>query len=86
MIYLGKSVGPYAVTPMGTSNGPVNVYWREFEKGYVYVNTDSQQCGVGDSAASVSGNSKPMSAAHARQFAIATEGPPGGDCYSIEQS
>jgi putative glycosyl hydrolase-like family 15 (GHL15) protein/Big-like domain-containing protein len=38
MIYLGKSVGPYAATPMGTSNGPVNVYWREFEKGYVYVN------------------------------------------------
>jgi hypothetical protein len=38
MIYLGKSVGPYAVTPIDTSNGPVNVYWREFEKGYVYVN------------------------------------------------
>ncbi len=37
-IYLGKSVGPYAVTPIDTSNGPVNVYWREFEKGYVYVN------------------------------------------------
>lgn len=38
MIYLGRSVGPYAVTPTDTSNGPVNVYWREFEKGYVYVN------------------------------------------------
>src|SRR5437879_29129 len=38
MIYLGKSVAPYAVTPIDTSNGPVNVYWREFEKGYVYVN------------------------------------------------
>jgi hypothetical protein len=38
MIHLGRSVGPYAVTPIDTSNGPVNVYWREFEKGYVYVN------------------------------------------------
>jgi len=38
MIYLGRSVAPYAVTPIDTSNGPVNVYWREFEKGYVYVN------------------------------------------------
>jgi hypothetical protein len=38
MIHLGRSVATYAVTPIGTSNGPVNVYWREFEKGYVYVN------------------------------------------------
>ena len=38
MIYLGGSVGPYAVTPIDTSSGPTNVYWREFEKGYVYVN------------------------------------------------
>ena len=38
VIYLGRSVGPYTVTSIDTSNGPVNVYWREFEKGYVYVN------------------------------------------------
>src|SRR5260221_101917 len=38
MIHLGGSVGPYAVTPIDTSSGPINVYWREFEKGYVYVN------------------------------------------------
>ena len=38
MIHLGRSVGPYAVTPIDTSSGPINVYWREFEKGYVYVN------------------------------------------------
>src|SRR6266571_3682609 len=33
-IDLGKAVGPYTVTTIGS----VNVYWREFEKGYVYVN------------------------------------------------
>jgi chitodextrinase len=33
-IDLGKAVRPYAVRKLGT----VNVYWREFEKGYVYVN------------------------------------------------
>src|SRR6266853_4140279 len=33
-IDLGKAVGPYAVKTVGT----VNVYWREFEKGYVFVN------------------------------------------------
>src|SRR6266571_2046383 len=33
-INLGKAVGPYTVTTIGS----VNVYWREFEKGYVYVN------------------------------------------------
>jgi chitodextrinase len=33
-IDLGKAMGPYAVTTVGS----VNVYWREFEKGYVYVN------------------------------------------------
>src|SRR5207247_1499069 len=31
---LGKALGPYAVT----NAGGVNVYWREFEKGYVAVN------------------------------------------------
>ena len=31
---LGKAIGGYQVT---TING-VNIYWREFEKGYVYVN------------------------------------------------
>ena len=31
---LGKAMGAYRVT----SIGGVNVYWREFEKGYVYVN------------------------------------------------
>ncbi|MGH8737615.1 MAG: putative glycoside hydrolase, partial [Burkholderiales bacterium] len=31
---LGKAVGPYAVTTVGG----VNVYWREFQKGYVFVN------------------------------------------------
>jgi hypothetical protein len=43
MIYLGRSVAPYAVTPIGTPNGPVNVYWREFEKGYVYVNPTANE-------------------------------------------
>ena len=33
-IDLGKAVGPYAVTTIGG----VNIYWREFAKGYVYVN------------------------------------------------
>jgi len=33
-IDLGKAVGPYTVTTIGS----VNVYRREFEKGYVYVN------------------------------------------------
>ena len=33
-INLGKAIGPYAVRTIGS----VNVYWREFEKGYVYVN------------------------------------------------
>jgi hypothetical protein len=28
----------YNVTTAVTANGPANVYWREFEKGYVYVN------------------------------------------------
>jgi hypothetical protein len=31
-------VNPYNVTTAVTANGPANVYWREFEKGYVYVN------------------------------------------------
>jgi chitodextrinase len=31
---LGRAIGAYRVT----SIGGVNVYWREFEKGYVYVN------------------------------------------------
>src|SRR5258705_4666505 len=33
-IDLGKALGSYAVTPIGG----VNIYSREFEKGYVYVN------------------------------------------------
>ena len=33
-IDLGKAVGPYQVT----NAGGVNVYWREFEKGYIAVN------------------------------------------------
>ena len=33
-IDLGKAIGPYRVTTVGS----VNVYWREFERGYVYVN------------------------------------------------
>jgi hypothetical protein len=28
----------YNVTTAETANGPANVYWREFERGYVYVN------------------------------------------------
>jgi predicted carbohydrate-binding protein with CBM5 and CBM33 domain len=28
----------YNVTTALTANGPANVYWREFERGYVYVN------------------------------------------------
>ncbi len=31
-------VNPYSVTTAVTANGLANVYWREFEKGYVYVN------------------------------------------------
>ena len=31
---LGRALGAYRVTPIGG----VNVYWREFERGYVYVN------------------------------------------------
>ncbi|HEX7952951.1 MAG TPA: putative glycoside hydrolase [Burkholderiales bacterium] len=31
---LGKAAGPYFVTTAGAAN----IYWREFEKGYVYVN------------------------------------------------
>jgi hypothetical protein len=33
-INLGAAVGPYQVTPYGTSN----IYWREYQKGYVYAN------------------------------------------------
>ena len=33
-IDLGKAIGPYRVTTIAS----VNVYWREFERGYVYVN------------------------------------------------
>jgi hypothetical protein len=33
-IDLGKALSPYSVTTVGG----VNLYWREFEKGYVYVN------------------------------------------------
>ncbi len=33
-IDLGKAIGPYAVRTIGSAK----VYWREFEKGYVYVN------------------------------------------------
>ncbi|MGH8224317.1 MAG: putative glycoside hydrolase, partial [Woeseiaceae bacterium] len=33
-IDLGTAIGPYRVTTIGS----VNVYWREFERGYVYVN------------------------------------------------
>ncbi|HKQ23581.1 MAG TPA: putative glycoside hydrolase, partial [Burkholderiales bacterium] len=33
-IDLGKAIGPYAVSTIGSAK----VYWREFEKGYVYVN------------------------------------------------
>ena len=40
MINLGRALGPYTVTPIDSGNGFVNVYWREFEKGYVYVNPD----------------------------------------------
>jgi hypothetical protein len=35
-------VNPYNVTTAMTANGPANVYWREFEKGYVYVNPTPQ--------------------------------------------
>ncbi|HUF21540.1 MAG TPA: heparin lyase I family protein [Burkholderiales bacterium] len=42
-IDLGKAVGAYSVTKAGS----VNVYWREFEKGYVFVNP------TGNNAASV---------------------------------
>jgi hypothetical protein len=40
-IDLGKALGPYAVTAVASENGPTNVYWREFEGGYVYVNPTS---------------------------------------------
>lgn len=33
-IDLGEAVGPYSVTNIGSTR----VYWREFERGYVYVN------------------------------------------------
>src|SRR6267378_3099509 len=33
-IDLGKAIGPYRVATIGSAN----VYWREFERGYVYVN------------------------------------------------
>lgn len=33
-IDLGEAVGPYSVTDIGSGR----VYWREFERGYVYVN------------------------------------------------
>jgi hypothetical protein len=33
-IDLGKAIGPYSVRTVGSTT----VYWREFEKGYVYVN------------------------------------------------
>jgi hypothetical protein len=35
-------VNPYNVTTAMTANGPANIYWREFEKGYVYVNPTPQ--------------------------------------------
>jgi hypothetical protein len=35
-------VPSYNVTTASTANGPANVYWREFEKGYVYVNPTPQ--------------------------------------------
>ena len=31
-------VNPYNVTSVATANGAANVYWREFEYGYVFVN------------------------------------------------
>lgn len=37
-IDLGKAIGPYAVMSIASTNGATNVYWREFEKGHVYVN------------------------------------------------
>src|SRR6266853_489611 len=40
-IDLGKAIGPYTVTTIGS----VNVYWREFEKGYVYVNPTATDVG-----------------------------------------
>src|SRR6267378_6371545 len=40
-IDLGKAVAPYTVTTIGS----VNVYWREFEKGYVYVNPTATDVG-----------------------------------------
>ena len=33
-INMGAAKGPYQVTPYGTSN----IYWREYQQGYVYVN------------------------------------------------
>lgn len=37
-IDLGKAIGSYAVMSIASANGARNIYWREFEKGYVYVN------------------------------------------------
>jgi len=42
----------YNVTTAVTATGPANVYWREFERGYVYVNPSPTTC-LGDSAAGV---------------------------------
>jgi hypothetical protein len=33
-INLGAATGPYQMSPYGTSH----IYWREYQKGYVYVN------------------------------------------------
>jgi chitodextrinase len=41
-IDLGKAVGPYAVRRIGS----VNIYWREFERGYVYVNPTATAVGT----------------------------------------
>jgi hypothetical protein len=40
-IDLGMAVGPYQVTKVGGGN----VYWREFERGYVAVNPSAKQAG-----------------------------------------
>ena len=37
-INLGGAVGPYSISSMPSANGATNVYSREFQKGYVYVN------------------------------------------------
>ena len=41
MIALGKALGPYKVTAIGG----VNVYSREFERGFVYVNPSDRALG-----------------------------------------